>query len=147
MINNFILIHYCRDISKRAPISIKKEFIERWSDLQHVLLNRQIKRIRNLYPNAKIHILTNEKINFDSKVFIHCKNFNSDHTSKFLLFGLIDEPSIYLDSDLILIDRFPQQKFKFDEPFNLFRSRFNPILSNISSKKLPFSLDRHYNGC
>lgn len=58
-----------------------------------------------LYPNALLHVITNENIDMNG-VVLHENKFGNNHLAKFQVFSLLKEPAMYLDCDILLNTEF-----------------------------------------
>lgn len=136
--NNFIFIFYEKN---KKNADRKCNFC--YSQIN--LLKISLSRIRFLYPASKIHLLTNIKENlFFDFDFLHFFDFDSNHLIKFYIYGLLNEESIYLDSDVLV-----KRKFKFSEiqtnfNFRLFNTSGDMSIPQISQGKY-FKKSKVYN--
>ena len=143
----FILIKYKKE-SVLGPQSKSFSNIDYRTYIysQDILFEIMQKQIFHFYPKADIHVLTNDKTYKDrSNLTFHFKNFKPNHTCKFLLFGLLKEPAIYLDCDIILLSKFTDEHLKTEERFNLFSISRNMDLQKLSERSLPIVANTLYN--
>jgi hypothetical protein len=138
-VSNFILIKYARDVLDNKPPweSIDSQGERAYFDVQPVLFDLMVKQIRNIYPKAKIHVLTNDPSYKAEGLVVHVRDFTPNHTAKYLLYGLLDEPAMYLDSDIILLKKFPLRYLQIDTPFTVFEATRNQDLQLLSARPLP----------
>lgn len=144
---NFILINYTKDSligpSKRAFTD--KDYAAYLSS-QEVLFEIMKRQLWHFHPNAHIHILTNKKNQKDeSNLTHHYRDFESNHTCKFLLYNLIQEPAIYVDCDIVLLSGFNEDYLDTRERFNLFSVSRYLDLQHISRTTLPVNVSKLLN--
>jgi len=110
---NFIMVNYTNKYEKENLIKYYEDTKKRQA--------LTIKRIRQVYNNAKIHIVTDslDDINYDVN-YHYMPEIEKNNYSKLLIFGLLKEPAIYLDNDVILLRKFTEEELPFDYPFNLY---------------------------
>lgn len=143
----FILIKY----KKKSVLGSKNRSFSNidfrsYMNSQDPLFEIMEKQICHFYPNADIHVLTNDKTCKDkSNITFHFKNFQPNHTCKFFLFGLLKEPAIYLDCDIVLFSKFTDEHLSTKEKFNLFSISRRMNLQNLSQRSLPAFTNTIYN--
>ncbi len=137
MIDNFLLLYYSsRDMSSFAkkPTYPKDEFSDLYEKMQRPFLDISIQRISKLYPKSKIHILTNEKIVFNEneyEIFQHVnKDLPRNHLAKLKIYSLLNEPCMYMDSDILLNRQFSEDDLRCSSRFKLFRGSLMPRIAN-----------------
>jgi hypothetical protein len=101
-----------------------------------------LKRIRELYPETKIHVLTNEEPERATGVTYHVLPTERNGYCKLEMFSMIDGPCMFVDNDVLLVRRFTEEELPDDAPFNVYtlcpeqlRENMPPILKEF----------RHYN--
>lgn len=101
---------------------------------QEKLLRKSICRIKKLYPQSKIHLITNIKdyigVDFD---FLHFFNSSSNHLIKFEIYGLLDEESIYLDADVLVKRIFFEEELETKFDFKFFNLSNHIKIDQISN--------------
>lgn len=130
MIKDFLLIYYeNKDLTYlenlRNSLYPKEQYHEIYSNLQRPFLLLSLNRIVELYPESKIHILTNQRISISKKARIYqhvVEDLPRNHLAKFMIYNLLDEPCMYLDTDIILNRRFNEEDLQCEGKFNMFRS-------------------------
>ncbi len=145
---NFILIKYKKkiEINTKNKVFTTKDF-STYLNSQDIFFEIMQKQILHYYPNAHIHVLTNDSKNCKEKsnTTFHFKNFQSNHTCKFLLYGLLNEPALYLDCDIVLLSEFTNEHLNTDNSFNLFSISRHFNLQTISYKLLPVATNILFN--
>ena len=144
MIDNFILVHYRRDAFDNMPEYEKKANgnidMVAWADIHFRLLRQQIAQIRSMYPRAKIHLITSE-LNVPSNVICHWSPASpKNHICKLAIYDLLDEPAMYIDSDILLLRPFEEQHLTTTNSFNTYRSHSTYDFRKVASKELPFHI-------
>jgi hypothetical protein len=80
-----------------------------------------IKQLNRVYEKPRIHVLTNRKLEPKPNVIYHIdEGIEQSNYAKLYVFGLLDEPAMYIDND-ILINRPFEAKHMPDVPFNIFQ--------------------------
>lgn len=128
---NFILVNYQNRYDKTKLIQYYEN-----NNLFHKII---IKQINKFHPNSNIHIVTDVKTKDKGNLFYHyIENLEKNNYAKLNVLDLLDEPSIYLDNDIIL-----------NKPFNLpiTDNSFNLFQEYKDYSKLPenMRLYKHYN--
>lgn len=108
------------------------------------MLYRMIDQIKSFYPDARIHLMTNTADPIDG-VILHYFDFESNHSSKFYLYGLLDVPAMYLDVDIVLLKPFKADHLVTESPFNLYCVSFFNDLQKMSRKPLPVKTNKVLN--
>lgn len=147
---NFILIRYKRKKWDNMPPLIKEKYscmnMEEWDNVQEDLYQQQIKQLNKIYHGCTIHVLTNDALRIDQNVIIHCfPELESNHVSKLKVYGLIDEPAMYLDNDIIINRRWNDDQLPMQNPINLYIQSKNYDIQALASKSLPIKITYHYN--
>lgn len=150
-IKNFILTRYTRDNFDNAPLSeknkIEKLNMNDWDHVQELLFKQQIKQLKKIYPNCSIHVITNNpEIKSYKNINVHLIECNSNHLCKLFAYGLLKEPSMYIDNDIIINKKFEEKHLPFENPFNFYMKSMPYNVQDLSPKKLPVLMDHHYNG-
>ena len=131
MIDNFLLLYYAnKDLTYvnglKRSLYPKEQFHKLYSRIQKPFLNLCLKRIFDLYPNSKVHILTNKKIAIRSSLRNVYQHIDSDlprnHLAKLKLYNTIDEPCLYMDTDIVLHRRFLESELHCPGQFKMFQS-------------------------
>lgn len=143
-INDFILLKYKKDsLDVPSFVSASCSTVESYLESQDMLFRIMVEQLRRFHPRSVIHVLTND-FSFDFKgLEIHKKPFHCDHRAKFLLYGLLDHPALYLDCDIILMRPFVLNCMSM--PINLFAVTRQFDLQTISRKTLPSPANTIYN--
>jgi hypothetical protein len=152
-IKNFALVFYERRDFDFVPDASKVKYfgtidLDKWHKDQVALLKQQVKQIRSMYPNGKIHVITNLASLPVSGVFVHQKQVDSSHLMKLEIYGFIDEPVMYIDTDIIMLKRFSEHHLvdnggsfnlyvKYPTRSNYFTEHF---VNKVCKQKLPASL-------
>ena len=88
-------------------------------DLYHDLMIEQIGRV---YDDYKIHVITNVDRPSTNRVIYHYSDMvEPSNYAKLRMFGLLDEPAMYMDNDIILMRKFEDKHLKTDNAFNMFQ--------------------------
>jgi hypothetical protein len=144
-IDNFILIKYSKE-SLDAPKHIKKVNMRQWNKNQQFMFDTMVEQLNFFYPLAKIHVLTNEKHeDFNNLIWHYHPELESNHNSKLLLYGLLDEPAMYIDNDILINKPFKKKHLATESPFNLYRLSTARPLQSLARKKLDVKSDKQYN--
>lgn len=146
-IENFILIKYRKD-NYDAPSSVKHKLpsLDKWNELQDIIFETAISRLHLFYPDSTIHIITNEtnKKNSD-KIIFHQDDVPTNWSTKLLVYGLLDVPAMYLDTDILLLKPFEEKHLRTAAPFNLYEMTSLRNLQMLSKKKLEFTCKGQFN--
>ena len=111
---------------------------------QRDLFDRSVTRIQKLYPKAHIHVLTNEEGCNTDMITYHHMGFVSNHICKFQIYGLLTEPAMYVDCDVMIIRPF-EERHLAGAPFNCFTADGGVDLQQFTPKKLPIKTVTFYN--
>ena len=150
-IRNFILTRYLRETWDNNPHHMNKACgnmdMQKWHEVQEMLYKQQIKQLKYLYPKATIHVLTNDEKRLKEKdVTVHYKkDMPSCHLAKLNVYGLIDEPAMYIDNDIIIVRKWNQKELETDAPFNLYRKNSQEELQKWAKEKLPVDGNGYFN--
>lgn len=121
-----------------------EDFLKKWNDL-HEKLHRHLQyQLKCLYPEAHLHVITNEYFQNNKKVTYHKFDFEGNHLIKLFMYDLIPEPAMYLDSDILLFRRFKDHELPNTYDFNL----YNASMINFEKMipvKLPIQIKKLYN--
>lgn len=132
---NFILVNYTNDYKLSSNLgNYYRDNQKRYEII--------IKRLKKLYPECKIHVITDKKNlhNVESYIF---PNLPRNNFAKLYIFGLLNEPAIYIDNDILLIKKFLPDDLKTENAFNLFAEYRNADYKSLSKFiKLKY---KHYN--
>jgi len=110
-----------------------------------MMFNTMLDQLSFLYPQANIHVLTNENEKNFGKIVWHFRpNLEENHGAKLELYGLIDKPAMYIDNDILLIQPFRKRHLKTKHPFNVFQASYKP-LQIYTRRTMPFAPKRQYN--
>ena len=145
-IENFILIKYTKK-SLDAPDHVKDApKLTDWNDYQELMFRTMLEQLNYFYPTSTIHIITNEKHKNTSKLIWHYQeNLEANHNTKLSIYGLLDTPAMYIDSDILMVRPFQKQHLSSTAPFNLYQYSNSRSLQSLCSKKLEFDSDKQYN--
>jgi hypothetical protein len=148
-IKNFILIKFLRKdwlLPTQGPHALTTEQIKSYEDSQNVLLYRAIEQIKYFHPSSNIHILTNdETITFeDNKIIKHYKNETWNLLCKLQLYGLLEEPAVFIDSDIVFVKPLSNLEDYYKYPFYFFNRSWVEKLS-FYSNNLPVENNIVYN--
>jgi hypothetical protein len=145
-ITNFILIKYTKK-SLDAPDHIKYvPKIGDWNDCQETMFRIMIEQLNYFYPKSTIHIITNEKNKNTNRLIWHYNpNLETNHNTKLMIYGLLDAPAMYIDTDILIVRPFKAQHLSTSSPFNLYQYSNQRNLQNLCRKKLELTSDKQYN--
>ena len=108
MIKDFILLYF--------EVEPTSKFFAR-------MLRLMLMQLDYWYPEAKVHILSNKKLADTKQVVCHHEpTLKPCWSSKFLIYGLLDRPAMYLDLDVLLVRPFSAQDLLTDYNFKVFWS-------------------------
>lgn len=117
---NFILVHFKAEYSLPRLQEYYKDI-----DLFHDLMIEQIQR---LYNDCKIHVITNVDKKSTNKVIYHYSDLvEASNYAKLRMFGLLNEPAMYLDNDIILNRKFEERYLITDNAFNMYQEYDVPL--------------------
>lgn len=118
---------------------------DKYLSTQEVMFGNMVKQIRCLYPEARIHVMTNLPDEQYPGLIYHHLDFPSNHVCKFLLYGLLDVPAMYVDVDIILVRPFRAEHLQTENNFNCYSVSLFENLQQMTSKPLPVKTDVIYN--
>ena len=132
-IDNFILIYFEKNDYTPDNERVKGRPTERRAKLIPLQKEFMVKRLRYLYPKSTIHILTDQVVSSnENQVIYHYQPFEKNYQAKLEVFGLLDEPAMFIDLDVLLI-----KKFEIDltsaQAFNLYTAY--PLNLDLMSSK------------
>jgi hypothetical protein len=136
MIKNFILIYYTRDQltefekinHDRYHKNLPKDFR---LNIHKKLLNLSCSRIKELYPKSEIHLISNQKTELPVTHHIF-ENMEKQHTTKLLMYGLLNEPAMYIDNDVLLVRPFNINHLEVESPINPYNLNYRKIFTHKS---------------
>lgn len=101
-IDNFIVMFYqLPDTNAFFPD------YETLNECNRLCYRNMLDQLRRLYPRTKVHVITNfSGLKSELGVYIHHADLEHNFLNKFRIFELLDEPAMYLDLDVVLLDRF-----------------------------------------
>lgn len=139
MINNFILVRYLGSDHKYHKAN------EKYRDKLFVLTVLQLTKF---HPNAKIHVITNTRSETcGNTIYHHVPDLPLDNRAKFLVFGLLDEPAMYVDDDLLFHRPFAEAHTPNGSPFNCYKVWERMSFQAVSKVELKIKEgDRYNNG-
>jgi hypothetical protein len=142
-VNNFLLLKYQRsDLKSPTPLSEKDKSV--YLNCQDVLFRRTIEQIQFFHPKAHIHVLTNENMQSTASVSYYVYEEKWDNLlCKFKLYGLLNEPAMFIDLDIIF--NRPIYPVECNSPICFFNTSWGAPLQDFSNKKLPCKQDVIYN--
>lgn len=127
---NFILVKYKHDYCIQNLVNYYKH-----SDRFFLLAVRQIKKI---YPEAVIHVITDQPIKSNDFIYHYIEGLEKNNYAKLHIFDLLDAPTLYMDTDILLLKRF--ENLPNEECFHLFQEYQEMTSLPKSMQKYP-----HYN--
>lgn len=119
--------------------------LDEYNTIQVKLLWQLADQIAVLYPKATLHIITNEDHVDRGNMVFHKLNFPPSHVAKIHMYGLLDEPCMYMDSDILFMDKFTEEELDCEGPFNFFGSLSRGDVQKNASKPLPCPVPVLYN--
>jgi hypothetical protein len=119
-LKNFILLYYKKDFLSDHEIDKNTRNPENPIQLDTHLKMFKLcyKRIKHLYPKSTIHVISNVNKFIDDSEWYHRENISLDYTNKFQIYGLINEPAIYIDNDIMLLKKFTDLQLDVDVEIN-----------------------------
>lgn len=108
---NFILVNYKNNYTKPNLATYYKN-----NEKFFVLA---VKQIKSLYPEAIIHVVTDEPKQSNDLVYHYIKGLEKNNYAKLHVLDLLEEPAIFMDTDILLLKRF--ENLPDAECFNLFQ--------------------------
>lgn len=125
--------------------NIKTRNLLEYQEIQILLLHQLAKQIKILYPKSKLHVITNEKHEDHDNIIYHKFNFESNHLGKLYMYGLLSEPCMYLDADIIIINPFMEEELQWDQPFYFFQSFSGGDIQSNTKCPLPIEINYIHN--
>lgn len=161
-IQNFVTILYERDDDVPGGI-LPPPWLDcpPKSTVLHNRLQRQLfmqlsEQLAFLYPEATLHVMTDLDIAVPDNVVRHYRKFPHEHLAKLELFGLLDVPAMYLDTDILLLSRFSAADLRSTCPYVMYsanhsfswteRRGLRPALREHFTTTPPLVLPYLYNG-
>lgn len=143
-IKNFITTKYTKKKTEGLYKYADEDFLKKWNEL-HEKLHRHLQyQIKYLYPEAHLHIITNDDHQNNKKVTYHKFDFEDNHLIKLFMYNLLTEPAMYLDSDILLFRKFNEYELPKTYDFNLYSSSMINFEKMIPVK-LPIQIKKIYN--
>jgi hypothetical protein len=140
-IKNFILIKYDKTAGDDLQSGVDYNYHRL---VQERLFDFMVDQLQRIYPRSYIHVITDKPIARGKMLISHCLSFPHNYLNKFLVWDLLDEPSMYLDTDIILHYPFLRHHIITENSFNL----YNYFDQNIQEgSRIPFvrPVLKHYN--
>ena len=120
MCKNFIIIWYTKT---KFDLKVDEAVGNFNLSSQKLMFEKMKYQLNCHYPDSFIHILTNEKMSCtNSREKVHQYDFEPTHCCKFLLYGLLDEPALYLDCDIVIKRKFRQHEISSSNAFRMYNS-------------------------
>lgn len=118
-----------------------------WNAHQETMFKTMLEQLNFFYPKSIIHVLTNEDHKDTDNIVWHCKPELADnHSIKLNLYGLLNEPAMYLDTDILLVKPFSKKHVETVSPFNIYQvSHTNRDLQSLTKKTLEHKVNQQYN--
>src|SRR6185437_2749005 len=124
-IRHFIVVFYKRVKWNIPPHAVLPPnwSTEKFASEQRCCYNALLEQLRQMYPTSTVHVITNEKFSdYGQVVCHHFPDMPDDHHCKYEAFGLLDEPAMFLDTDLIIVRPFEKKHIECAGPFNFYRN-------------------------
>ena len=131
MVENFILVHFEKKVKNAIDIwSEDNLFLEKNRfEIQAKFFHHMIKQIRFFYRYSNIHIICKDKshplLQNKSLILHEFPDMPTTNLSKLNAFGLLNEPAILIDCDIMMLKPFDKHHLETKNPFNLF-STYEP---------------------
>jgi hypothetical protein len=88
--------------------------------LQSKMLQITTRRIKTIYPETTIHLLTNAS-DIDGDFRVHYRpNLRTGFDAKFEAFDIADKPMVFMDTDVLLSRPFSPEELECTGPFRLY---------------------------
>lgn len=142
MIKNFIMIYYERDrLTEFEKVNHQRYNSDKPKDFRLNVHRRLIElsksRIRELYPKSEIHLIVDKKYNFEGVTEHVFEDMSPEHTSKLLMYNLLDEPAMYMDSDVLLVKPFDKSHIEVESPINPYNLNHRKVF-DWNGQKYPY---------
>ena len=147
-IRNFITIRWDKTEIEPPPpwITDCSKSLDKHIEIHEKLFAQFTKQIRIIYPKATLHVITNKPLKNKDKLIFHKMDVPSNHLSKLHMYGLIDEPAMYIDTDVIIVSKFLDKHIDVSGPFNYYKSGGERSdLHTHAKKDLPVQIKYLYN--
>jgi len=106
-------------------------------DFRKKLFEILLKQLDYFYPKSIIHIITNIPGCHDSgNIIYHFLDISNNLTAKLEVYGLLKEPSIYIDWDILLMKQFSFEDIASIQPITFYAHSGQIPLQNFSKKRL-----------
>lgn len=149
-IRNFILVYYKRWNLNLPPFAKTPAgwSPDKLSIEQEFCYKAMLAQLKKMYPLATVHVITDEK--FEDRGQVVCHHFPDmpkNHNCKFEAFGLLDEPAMFLDNDLVIVRPWEQKHIECAGPINFYRrdTRMIPLAQVADDVPFP-EFQRHVGG-
>lgn len=119
--------------------------LEEYNEIQIKLLQKLSNQIKVLYPKATLHIITNEDHQNKGNIHFHKFDFAPSHVAKNYMYGLLDEPAMYIDADVILVRKFTKKELSIDYPYTYFGGISGGNIKKLAKKPTPCDVEKIYN--
>ena len=147
-IRNFITIRWDKQEMESPPpwLKVAKKPLDKHIEIHEKLFWQLAKQIRVIYPKSTLHVIKNKSIPNKNGIVFHALSVPSSHMAKLEMYGLIEEPAMYIDTDVLLISKFTKQHIDVCGPFNYYslNNSFNDVQLH-AKKKLPIQMRFMYN--
>lgn len=147
-IKNFITMRWTKKEMEPPPIwrpDLKKRDLNEYNIIQIKLFDQLKDQLKKIYPDSFLHVITNEKNHKNEKnIYYHFYDFESSHILKLNMYGLINEPAMYIDSDIIILNKFKEEDLYTNNNFTYFNKSGNDF-KHLSKKPLPCEANILYN--
>lgn len=139
MIDHFITVRYDRsEIDPMPPWLNEPKTVDDHNDVQRLLFEQFADQIARIYPDATLHVITNVARPDHGHVVYHHFEAKANHLIKFQMYGLIDEPAMYMDCDIVIVSPFHGGHTEFACPAGYFTVTRDLIdIQDAASEPLP----------
>ena len=147
-INHFISMRWTKLVMEPPPEhrkDLKTRNLQEYNKIQIDLMNQLSKQIKILYPKAILHIITNEDHVDRDNLRFHRYDFAPSHLAKNYMYGLLDEPAMYIDADVLLIRKFTKKELATEFPYTYFGGISGGNFKKLAKKPIPVDVERIYN--
>ena len=123
MINDFLIVQYHKEPNAvdLYANSINRSMEPDRFETHKKLTSRIIYQIKSFYPRANIHVLTNETGTLPV-VYHVMKDLPLNNLCKLFIYGILDRPCMFVDSDIMLVKPFEPKHVDTDNEFLLYSS-------------------------
>jgi hypothetical protein len=119
-IKNFLILDYSVHPKDDGWIRMRRDRFPDSDRIAQLSFGFAVRQLKRFYPQSFIHVLTNKPQSNSRNIVYHLDVEYSFPFCKLVIYRLLDEPFMYIDTDIILHRPFTHRHLETQNSFNLF---------------------------